>query len=242
MICVSVGEDSVEGCVRALEGVEFAEVRMDKIHGLGGEGVKRIFSEAGKGKKLMATFRVAAENGGKGGGENGEEADAKEQGKRIGDKEREGLLIEAIEAGAAYVDLELEMEKGMRGRIIEAAKKAGCEVVVSFHDFGGTPPAEELERIAGECFGAGADIAKVACTVNSEGDNARLLGLLGGGRRLVVIGMGEKGEKTRVLAPILGAQFTFASLGKGRETAPGQLEIGELEGIIRLIEERMEKE
>jgi 3-dehydroquinate dehydratase-1 len=226
MICVSIGEGSVEACIRALGELDFAEVRLDRIGGIGAGGVRGIFSQASMGKKLIATCRKA--------GGNGEGA--------ISEGNRERLLVAAIEAGAAYVDLELEMGEGMRGRIMDAARKAGCEVIVSFHDFGGTPSAEELERIVDDCFAKGADIAKVACMVESDKDIARLLGLLGSGKRLVVIGMGEKGEKTRVLAPLLGAEFTFASLGEGKETAPGQIGKGELEGIIRLMEERMEKD
>ncbi len=40
---------------------------------------------------------------------------------------------------------------------------------------------------------------------------------------MVIIGMGEKGVITRVAAPMLGAEFTFASAETGKETAPGQI-------------------
>ena len=52
---------------------------------------------------------------------------------------------------------------------------------------------------------------------------------------MVVIGMGREGLITRVAAPFLGAEFTFASPGKGKETAPGQLSRAELANLIDQI-------
>jgi len=51
----------------------------------------------------------------------------------------------------------------------------------------------------------------------------------------VVIGMGEKGRITRVMAPFLGAEFTFASPESGGETAPGQLSVNQLNELFNVI-------
>ena len=86
----------------------------------------------------------------------------------------------------------------------------------------------------------GADIAKIACKVHSERDNIRLLGLLDrekSGGELVVVGMGEQGRITRIVAPFLGSPFTYASLAEGKETAVGQVSKNKLENIMRLIRE-----
>ena len=52
---------------------------------------------------------------------------------------------------------------------------------------------------------------------------------------MVVLGMGEMGKITRIMAPFLGAEFTFAAMDEGKETAPGQipyLKMKEIEGYI----------
>jgi 3-dehydroquinate dehydratase len=61
------------------------------------------------------------------------------------------------------------------------------------------------------------------------------MGLYQKGERMVVIGMGKMGLITRVAAPFMGAEFTFASPGSGRETAPGQIERKDLASIIDQI-------
>ena len=96
---------------------------------------------------------------------------------------------------------------------------------------------EELEQTIGWCFESGADIAKIACMANGEDDAARLLGLLDRKRRLIVIGMGEKGKITRVAAPLLGSEIAYASAGEGKESAPGQIEEKELERLMKAMKD-----
>jgi 3-dehydroquinate dehydratase-1 len=45
--------------------------------------------------------------------------------------------------------------------------------------------------------------------------------------------MGVKGRILRVVAPLLGSPFTFASLSEGRQTAEGQMD---RETLFRLVE------
>jgi 3-dehydroquinate dehydratase-1 len=47
--------------------------------------------------------------------------------------------------------------------------------------------------------------------------------------------MGPKGRLTRVVAPLLGSQFTYASAAGGKETAEGQIEREELEKIMEAL-------
>ncbi len=211
-ICVSIGNCTVAECLSALKGQEFAEVRLDSISDISEAAVRTIF---GQKKKLIATYR-----------KNGEMDDAP----------RKKLLLAAIDAGAALVDVEVDAGEAYLAEIVGAAKNRGCEKIVSFHNFEKTPVRAELDRIVDWCFDCGADIAKIACMVKSEQDAARLLGLLDTERKLVVIGMGKKGKITRIAALLLGSQFTFASLGEGKETADGQLEEGRLKGILEALE------
>ncbi len=47
--------------------------------------------------------------------------------------------------------------------------------------------------------------------------------------------MGDAGRITRVAAPLLGSEFTFASPGEGRETAPGQMSASQLNAIYKIL-------
>lgn len=209
-ICVSIAEPSVRACLDALRKVSFAEVRLDAIDGVAPDEVAAIFSLP---LRLIATCRPGS----------GREDD------------RLALLLAAVAAGTRYVDVELETDVAFRASVVNAARAAGTEIIVSHHDYARTPCREDLCAIVDACFAAGADVAKVACHANDARDASRLLGLLDDPRRLVIIGMGAEGMITRVAGPLLGGEFTFASQREGAETAPGQLDVVELERRMRVI-------
>jgi 3-dehydroquinate dehydratase-1 len=209
MICVSIGNCTAEECLKAIAGQELAEIRMDSVSGLTPAIARKIFSRKG----LVATCRPG----------------------KMPDAARKELLFAAIDAGAEFVDVEVDASDAFKQEIVEKAHAKGCKVVVSFHDYSKTPVRGELEQIIKWCFESGADIAKIACKVESKRDAARLLGLLDSERKLVVVGMGKQGRITRIVAPLLGSQFTYASFSAGKETAPGQLEKQELEKMMRAI-------
>jgi 3-dehydroquinate dehydratase-1 len=210
MICISIAEPTPELCLAALDGIGFAEIRIDAM-AADEEDIRRIFSAH---RRLIATCRPGD----------------------ISERKRKAFLLAAVKAGAAYVDIEVDAEEIFKKTIVGAAGSAGCRVIVSSHNFDGTPPREVLKKVVDTCFVSGADIAKIACRVLSERDNARLLGLLDDPRPLVVIGLGKKGAKTRVMAPLLGGAFTYASRVKGRETAEGQITFDSLAALIRKVD------
>jgi len=47
--------------------------------------------------------------------------------------------------------------------------------------------------------------------------------------------MGEAGVISRILSPLFGGEFTYASTKTGSESAPGQLTIAELREIYRVL-------
>lgn len=210
MICVSLAERTLAETLAALAGLPFAEIRLDWMESLSLEDVGVLFSRH---TRLIATCRPGSFP-------------------RSARKER---LLTAIGAGAAYVDVELDAEDPYRKEIIAKAKEHGCRVIISFHDSEKTPDRQTLSAIVSACFRKGADIAKIACTIRSARDSARLFGLLDDARKIVVIGMGEKGRITRIVAPILGSPFTFASLSEGRETAEGQFDWERLEDLMESL-------
>jgi 3-dehydroquinate dehydratase-1 len=209
MICVSLLESDIESLLTALQDLSFAEVRLEQLQPTP-EDVARIFSQSAQ---LVATIRPGT----------------------LSDEERADILIAAIGAGAAYVDVEIESPDWFKEKVVEASRKAGCQVIVSYHDYDRTPPPAELRAIVDRCFDDGADIAKVACQADSQADSARLLGLLDRDSPVIALGMGPAGRITRVAGPLLGAPFTFASRQAGSETAPGQIDAARLKSILALI-------
>ena len=203
MICVSVAETSLKGCVEALRDINLAEIRLDKT-GFTIKEIKEVFSLS---KDLIATFRPGD----------------------VTDGHREECLLTAISAGAPTP---------FKKRIIQAAKKHRCKIIISYHNYEKTPLREELLAILKECFLSGADIAKISCHVNSDLDAARMLSLYEykTNKKIIAIGMGEKGKLTRIIAPFLGSPFTYVSLDYGKETADGQLDIKKLKNILEILQ------
>jgi len=212
MICVSLDERYSVDFLKALHNIDFAEIRMDRMV-LTLEDIADIFSQP---VMLIATCRPGV----------------------LDDQKRKAYLITAIDAGAKYVDIEVESDIAFKKEILDKAGSKGCKAIVSFHNFEKTPGDERLIEIATLCFSEGADIVKIACKANSVMDSARLLGMLGQEDfkdRLVVVGMGEEGKITRIVAPFLGSLFTYASLTEGMQTAEGQIEKTKMEEMTRLL-------
>jgi len=211
MICVSLAEKDPAKCLEILEKVEMAEIRID-LSGYKDEDISRIFSIR---KKMIATCRPG----------------------KFTPEETVNKLKLAIESGATYVDLEYEAADDYRAVMIEYAHKHQCDVIISYHNYELTPELNELEKIMEGCFKKGADVAKIATMVNVNRDNSKLMSLYKAPGRLVTIGMGDLGKISRIVAPFLGAEFTYASLTDDRATAPGQINYARLNQYILDIQE-----
>jgi len=83
-------------------------------------------------------------------------------------------------------------------------------------------------------FAAKPDIIKLATWANSTGDNLRMLDLLEN-RLMPTIGlcMGPLSGESRRYGASHGSYLTFASMEKGKESAPGQIPIHELREFWR---------
>ncbi|HCS47048.1 MAG: hypothetical protein A2V45_07085 [Candidatus Aminicenantes bacterium RBG_19FT_COMBO_58_17] len=210
MICVSLRSGSCQECLKALESLDFAELRLDLMK----ITLADIPILARSGKRLMATCRPGP----------------------YSDALRKALLLECIRCGMDLVDVEADADEEFKTDIIGEARRRGSSVIISHHDDDQTPTRPELEAIIARSLEAGADFVKIACRANSASDSARLIGLLDRPQcqgRLIVVGMGVFGSITRVLAPFLGSPFTYASLEEGYETAPGQIGYRDLARIHR---------
>jgi len=139
-------------------------------------------------------------------------------------------LLEAMELGANIVDVELRSSN--LDKIVKLVKKR-TRCLLSFHDLEKTPPLDEMIPVVQQELAAGADICKLVTTARGVEDNLRVLRLFGEfpGIRLTSFAMGPLGTISRVLCPLVGSDFTYASMEKGKESAHGQLTARDLLSI-----------
>ena len=208
-ICVSIGNIPFDTISGILDNVDMAEIRID-LAGLNESELKSIFASH---NNLIATCREG----------------------EYDDKERAQLLENAVEYGAAWVDIEADADPAWRDRMAKTAKAGNCNLILSRHFYTHTPSPFELRRLVDEMFGMGADVVKIASQVNSAPEAAALLGLYADYKNIVSIGMGPLGVITRLAAPLLGAPFTFASFGDNPVTAAGQIDYKEIAELIERI-------
>ena len=139
------------------------------------------------------------------------------------------ILQYAVENGAKFVDIDYRFAQPI----------PGADVIASFHDFESTPAdlASLMDRV---CESPG-QIAKVATMVKSWSDNRRLLDLLArrSPKPLIVAGMGDIGQITRVIGPGRGSFLTYAGL-TADASAPGQLTLREMTDVYRFHRARRE--
>jgi len=145
-------------------------------------------------------------------------------------------LLQAIELGADIVDVELRTRN--LDRIIKLIKRR-VECLLSFHDLQKTPSPDELKEMVRRQIKAGADICKIVTTAQGFEDNLSILQLIPEfpEARLVSFAMGASGSISRVLCPLIGGDFTYASIEEGKESAEGQITVRDLKNIYGMIEE-----
>jgi 3-dehydroquinate dehydratase-1 len=124
--------------------------------------------------------------------------------------------------------VDIEQRAAIRGEVVDLCRRHDKPVIVSFHDFDGTPPYDELVQLIESGKAAGADVVKLATTATSRADVDRLLGLLRAHRdqHLILIAMGAEGLASRVFFPLFGSLLTWGFLKT--QGAPGQLPVAEL--------------
>jgi len=143
----------------------------------------------------------------------------------------------SMDLGATFIDIEIESSDAHVSQLISHARKCQTGVIISYHNFEETPDRTEMTDIITQCYERGGDVAKLATQVNSKKDLRSLVSLYDIPGRKVIVGMGREGRITRIMAPHLGAEFTFAAAGDGSETAPGQLSVNQLKEIYKVINE-----
>lgn len=211
-ICAVIVNSNLEALREIEPLVDLFEVRIDLIGDDWPELVRQLT------KPWIACNRITDE----GGQWRGSEARRVEQ------------LLHAIELGADIVDI--EMATANLNNIIPIIKKR-AQCLLSFHDMQKTPSLEEMREMIKKQQKAGADICKVVTTAREFDDNLAVLKLIAEfpETRLISLAMGSLGTVSRVLCPLVGGEFTYASIEKGDESAPGQITVRELVKIYEMM-------
>ena len=218
MICTTIQNKTAEQILEALEHCEMAEIRLDRCD-LSARDTENVFTSD---VPLVATCRIA------------EVAQNEPALQGLTDSAREikamqiaeKRLVRAIEAGARYVDVEIEAQKQMSKRVRSAAHENGTIFIRSYHDFEGTDSYEALKALVEKYRYHGADIVKLVTTAHSSEDVERVMALYEWAHAenidLIAFCMGEAGRQSRLDCLKYGAPYTYAALSADETAAPGQ--------------------
>lgn len=212
-ICIPIVEKTAENALRSIKQVnrwaDLIELRVDYLRGV---KLSRLLDN--RKKPFIVTNRRKDE----GGRYEGEE------------KKRLGVLQEALDLGADYIDVEFAVERSFLQRLLK--DKRDAQVILSFHDFRGTPSIRELQKLFGQMNQSGADVIKIVPFARCWEDNLSVLSLIPFAKerrqKIVAFCMGEKGKISRIFSPFFGAAWTYASIDRTRVSAPGQMTVREL--------------
>ena len=245
MICTSIQNKTLDEILDILDSgeVEMAEIRLD-LCDLDGEEIEELFSESDV--PLIATCRIATladrvrgeasllADAGKALSEQGMYLSTPRHGRNAAEELAENQLMKAIEAGAKYVDLEMEAPPMMGRKIRQACQEHGSILIRSFHDFTGTPPETTLLSLLEKGRRFGGEVVKIVTTATSKADADRVLALYreADPGTLAAFCMGPEGRESRLEALRLGAPFTYACLTAEEATAPGQWTTAEMRQAV----------
>lgn len=194
-LCVTVTADTTAELRTRRDQVadaDMVELRLDTVSDPSAAGAL-----AGRKKPVIVTCRPTSQGGHFKGSE----------------EERRAILAEALALGAEFVDLEW---RGTCADLME--RTGGRRIVLSHHDFTGVP--SDVRDLAQAMLASGAEVVKLAVMATRLSDCVTLREI-GKSTRvpMSLIGMGEAGLPSRVLASWMGSCWTYA----GQGVAPGQL-------------------
>jgi 3-dehydroquinate dehydratase / shikimate dehydrogenase len=217
-ICVVIAEKSAAAALKALRRTltssRTVELRLDWLSSMAeiGRFLARLRLDPKKVCAIATVRRRAA--GGKYAG---------------GLREQMELLRRAAEAGCSWCDLEVESAERLSADDLKELRQAGARVMISFHDFRGTP--RDLKAVVRRLARRGGDAVKIAAQSRTIADSVRVLEIARRRRDVVSVPMGEIGLPARVLALRAGSALAYAAADQA--TAPGQLSAGEMRGMYR---------
>lgn len=141
------------------------------------------------------------------------------------------ILAAAVDAGARAVDVEIESAETPMARM--SLLEGRAQVIVSYHNFEGTPAMDPVMR---RMLKVPAAAYKIVTTARKPSDNLRVLSLAKSYPKVPVIllAMSETGFPTRVLSPFMGGVYTYAAPSAVEGTAAGQVSARTLRNLYRV--------
>lgn len=146
----------------------------------------------------------------------------------------------AVESGCVdIIDVELFKGEDIVRELIAAAHACGVFVIVSNHDFHGTPSQEEMISRLRKAQELGGDLPKIAVMPQHAGDVLTLLAATNtmreqyADRPIITMSMAGEGVISRLAGEIFGSALTFGAAHK--PSAPGQVAVAELRSVLELL-------
>ena len=201
-------------------GAEAVELRLDYLEDLNAESAKELVGQVKAASlPVIATCRDKSQGG-------------------VGDWDddlRTAVLVNAVEAGADFVDC--EYQNFVKSKIAEPIKavleKSDTRLILSEHNFKGRF-GNLIELYNDIRFAYEGCVPKLVYTAKHINDCFEVFDLLKNKTGdCIAFAMGEVGIISRIIAKKLGSLVTFASLDSGSETAPGQVTINDFKNLYR---------
>lgn len=129
------------------------------------------------------------------------------------------------------LDLEMYHDENQVKQIINSAKDSGVVIIMSNHDFDGTPAKSEIKNRLSKMIALGADVAKIAVMPKNVTDLLDLLTATAEtqselSQPVITMAMANLGKVSRIAGEVFGSAVTFATVGAA--SAPGQIPIQNL--------------
>ncbi|RYM06484.1 type I 3-dehydroquinate dehydratase [Sporolactobacillus sp. THM7-7] len=179
-------------------------------------------------KPLLFTFRTAKEGGQR-------------------EIEREDYIqlnTNLIKSGQVdFVDVELFSGDETVSGLVETAHKNGVRVIISNHDFDGTPSTDTMVFRFKKMQELGADLTKIAVMPKSSTDVVTLLKVTDlmktsvADRPFITMSMSGRGVVSRLTGELFGSAVTFGSAGQA--SAPGQIEVEKLADWLQFFHQQL---
>lgn len=165
-----------------------------------------------------------------------------EGGKEIEEEAYKDLVLDIANGGICdLLDVEVfTLKTKARDIVDEIHSFTNVKVIGSYHNFELTPDTAELVYRFSVIDNCNADILKISTMPRKKKDVMRIMTatILTNARPnckpLVGIAMGRLGRPTRIMGAFTGSAITFAEAG--RPSAPGQIDITELSGLLESLE------
>ncbi len=214
-VCAETADEFIENIKRAEELADIVELRFDYLSKSELETALEKTCNLKSGKKFLLTFRPKEQGGNQ----------------PLSKSEREQFWRSRSDFCANWADVELDL--------VETASQWLFErIICSYHDFDSVP--NDLFKIYENLKATNTDVLKIAVQTDEITDTIEIWKLLqkakSENKQIIPIAMGEAGKWTRILGLAHGAFMTYASLGSGKETAPGQISAEDLIKVYRVKE------